>query len=99
MKWLLTFLAGVVLGAGALFIYLREIGQQPGPVTVVSAPAGAAAPAALPPASPTIIGPPDAPLISTDLSQVDLPIRPSAAELALPELVLTDPSAPAPATG
>ena len=25
MKWLLTFLAGILLGAGGLFVYLRQV--------------------------------------------------------------------------
>ena len=39
MKWLLTFLAGVVLGAGGLFIYLRQIPHDAPAVAVVAAPA------------------------------------------------------------
>jgi murein DD-endopeptidase MepM/ murein hydrolase activator NlpD len=98
MKWLLTFLAGVVLGAGSLFIYLREIGQQPGPVTVVSVPAGVTPPSTIPP-QPAVAGTSEAPIITTDLSEATLPLRPSAAELALPDLVLPNPSAAAPASG
>ena len=87
MKWLLTFLAGLLLGAGALFVYLRQVGHvDPQPVvavapstTVVTAPVPAGA----------VIAPgslPAAPVVPTDLSEADLPLRPvqSATEAAMP---------------
>lgn len=85
MKWLLTFLAGALLGAGSLFIYLRQVGYtDPQPVVVVAPAATVAAPAA--PAG-TVIAPgslPAAPVVPTDLSEADLPLRPvqSAADAA-----------------
>ncbi len=77
MKWLLTFLAGLLLGAGGLFGYLRQVGHSdvqpvvavaPCPTVVATTvPAGTAiAPGSLPPA----------PVVPTDLSEADLPLRP-----------------------
>ena len=85
MKWLLTFLAGLLLGAGGLFVYLRQVGhvdQQP-VVAVAPCPAVVSAPAA----AGTTIAPgslPPAPVVPTDLSEADLPLRPvqTAAEVA-----------------
>lgn len=71
MKWILTFIGGALLGAIALFIYLRNVGADapaPAPV-VVTAPVQA--PAAPPPA----VGMP------ADLATAELPIRPSLDEL------------------
>jgi len=74
MKWLLTFVAGAVLGAAALFVFLRQLPQEAAPVVAV-------APAATPAASP---GPmaalPAAPVVQTDLTEADLPLRPAARE-------------------
>jgi murein DD-endopeptidase MepM/ murein hydrolase activator NlpD len=66
MKWLLTFLAGVLLGAGCLFAYLRQIPHD-APVATV-----AAAPALLAPAPATL---PAAPVVQTDLTEADLPLH------------------------
>lgn len=77
MKWILTFLGGALLGALSLFLYLRQIGHdpmQPAPVVV-------AVPAATAPAAPGIAIPPGslpgAPVVATDLSEADLPLRPT----------------------
>jgi murein DD-endopeptidase MepM/ murein hydrolase activator NlpD len=74
MKFIVTFLLGAVLGAASLFVYLRQVGHvDPQPVVVIApavipaAPAGTAiAPGSLPPA----------PVVPTDLSEADLPLRP-----------------------
>jgi murein DD-endopeptidase MepM/ murein hydrolase activator NlpD len=74
MKIIVAFLLGAVLGAASLFVYLRQVGHvdpQPvvvvAPATVPAAPAGAViAPGSLPPA----------PVVPTDLSEADLPLRP-----------------------
>lgn len=74
MKWLMTFLGGALLGALTLFIALRQFGDA-APVTalVVTAPAATAtATPALPAATPSA----DAPIVSTDLTEADLPLRP-----------------------
>jgi murein DD-endopeptidase MepM/ murein hydrolase activator NlpD len=79
MKWLLTFLAGAIIGAGSLFVYLRQIPSEPAPLVTTTAgalpaPAAAPAPAAnLPEASL-----PPAPQVTADLTDVDLPLRPGA---------------------
>jgi murein DD-endopeptidase MepM/ murein hydrolase activator NlpD len=75
MKWLLTFLGGALLGALSLFLYLRQIGHDPlqpapviiaAPATPAAAPGVAIAPGALP----------GAPVVATDLTEADLPLRP-----------------------
>ncbi|NHZ43433.1 M23 family metallopeptidase [Massilia aquatica] len=86
MKWLMTFLAGLVLGAGSLFVYLRTV-PKPADVVVVAPAAtvvaGSAAPAATGVALPSA-DLPGAPVVSTDLTELDLPLRPSMSEVALP---------------
>ena len=90
MRWLLTFLFGVVVGAGGLFVYLREIADAPNPIITD----GGALPA--PPrdlsvsgtaAGGTVAG---EPLVQTDLHEASLPIRPApqstTATSAAPEL-------------
>jgi murein DD-endopeptidase MepM/ murein hydrolase activator NlpD len=81
MKWLLTFLAGIMLGAGGLFVYLRQIPHDAPGVAVV-APVTTPAPAGS--ADPLAASLPSAPVVSTDLTEVDLPLRPSAQEMPLP---------------
>jgi murein DD-endopeptidase MepM/ murein hydrolase activator NlpD len=81
MRWLLTFLAGVLLGAGGLFVYLRQIPHDaPAPAVVV-------APVATPPAAagadPLAASLPPAPVVSTDLTEADLPLRPTQQEIPL----------------
>ena len=93
MKWLLTFLAGVLLGAGGLFVFLRQVPHDApvAPVVaVVTAPAATpAAPAAAPtdPLSATL---PPAPVVSTDLTEADLPLRPTQQEIPMPSDVATE---------
>lgn len=79
MKWLLTFLAGVILGAGGLFVFLRQIPQDAPPAsTVVLAPA-VTAPASAPATVAATL--PAAPVVSTDLTEADLPLRPTQQEI------------------
>jgi murein DD-endopeptidase MepM/ murein hydrolase activator NlpD len=95
MKWLLTFLAGLLLGAGGLFIYLRQIPHDAPASAVV-----AAAPAILPPAAapnPINAALPGAPVVQTDLTELDLPLRPAPQEL--PALNDVAPDAAAKPTG
>ena len=78
MKILLSFLAGALLGALSLFIYLRQIGHdssQPA-ILVATAPAAVAltAPAAPPPPAAAQTA---APVVTTDLSEAELPLRPA----------------------
>lgn len=96
MKWLLTFLAGALLGAGSLFIYLRQVGYtDPQPVVVVAPAATVAAPAGAVIAPGTL---PPAPVVPTDLSEADLPLRPvqSAADVASAASAATSAAAGAP---
>ena len=83
MKWLVTFLLGVVVGAAGLFVYLREIADAPDPI-VTEASAGAPAAAAAPPAPQAAA----ANAMPADLGDAELPIRPAAgaAGAAAPEL-------------
>ena len=89
MKWLVSFLLGVLVGAGGLFFYLREIADAPDPIITD----GGALPA--PPAAPaagtgTGTGMAENALVQTDLVNADLPIRPapqaSTGTPAAPEL-------------
>jgi murein DD-endopeptidase MepM/ murein hydrolase activator NlpD len=81
MKWLLTLIIGAVLGAAGLFVYLRQVPHEAAPVTVVAPgatalPAPEAAPA---PNSAAVINGqlPGAPVVTPDLTEADLPVRPS----------------------
>jgi len=77
MKWILTLVAGVLLGAGGLFAYLRQVAHEaPASAVAVVAPAAGAttATAALP----------VAPVVAADLSEADLPLRPTRQEMSAP---------------
>lgn len=77
MKWILTFIGGTLLGAIALFIYLRNVGSEaPPPVVVAAAATVPAAPVAA--VGATLPAAPDVP---TDLNEADLPLRPAASEV------------------
>jgi murein DD-endopeptidase MepM/ murein hydrolase activator NlpD len=93
MRWLLTFLAGVLLGAGGLFVYLRQIPHE-APATAVVAPA-ATAPASPPAANtdPLAASLPPAPVVTTDLTEADLPLRPTAQDIPVPADVASEPAA------
>jgi murein DD-endopeptidase MepM/ murein hydrolase activator NlpD len=86
MRWLLTFLLGVLVGAGGLFAWLRQMPHEP------PAPAQAANTGSLPaPPGPEIESKlPPAPKVTPDLTELDLPLRPSTAALpagtSVPEL-------------
>lgn len=81
MKWLLSFLAGVLVGAAGLFVYLRQMGHE--------APAGA-------PAAVAASALPPAPVVPSDLTEADLPLRPSAQEIArMRDVASAPPAAPA----
>ena len=85
MKWLMTFLAGALVGAGVLFVFLNEVPEEPAPVAAVAPPppAPAAAPAA--PAAPEAAPPAQGQggsVVQTDLSDTELPMRPSSSALS-----------------
>ena len=77
MRWLLTFLLGVLVGAGGLFAWLHQMPHEPA-ATVQAANTGS-----LPaPAGPDIESKlPPAPKVTPDLTELDLPLRPPAATL------------------
>jgi murein DD-endopeptidase MepM/ murein hydrolase activator NlpD len=92
MKWLLTLIVGAVLGAAGLFVYLRQVPHDTVVATVPTTSAvtttgpAVVAPAAAPaPGSAAAIEPnlPPAPQVPTDLTELDLPIKPTADEAAL----------------
>ncbi|MBA4094900.1 MAG: hypothetical protein C0489_12550, partial [Candidatus Accumulibacter sp.] len=91
MKWLVTFLLGVVVGAGGLFVYLREIADAPNPIITDGGalPAPPSDPPAAAAAAPAAGAAGDR-LVQTDLSDASLPIRPApqstTATAATPEL-------------
>jgi murein DD-endopeptidase MepM/ murein hydrolase activator NlpD len=75
MRWLLTFVLGVLVGAGGLFAWLRQMPHEtPAPAQVVNT-------GALPaPPGPDIESKlPAAPKVTPDLTELDLPLRPSTA--------------------
>jgi murein DD-endopeptidase MepM/ murein hydrolase activator NlpD len=75
MRWLLTFLLGVLVGAGGLFTWLRQVPHE-APATVQAANTGS-----LPaPPGPDIESKlPPAPKVTPDLTELDLPLRPAGA--------------------
>jgi murein DD-endopeptidase MepM/ murein hydrolase activator NlpD len=77
MRWLLTFVLGVLVGAGGLFVWLRQMPHEP------AAPVQAANTGSLPaPPGPDIeSGLPPAPKVTPDLTELDLPLRPSTTML------------------
>ncbi|MES2760001.1 MAG: M23 family metallopeptidase [Pseudomonadota bacterium] len=93
MKWLLTFLAGVLLGAGGLFVFLRQVPHDapPAPVVAVTAPAVAPPAATTDPLAASL---PPAPVVSTDLTEADLPLRPTQQEIPMPADVASAGAAP-----
>ena len=72
MRSIMTFLLGALFGAAGLFLVLRAVPDDPGPVLAGAPPEGGAVPAT------RIEGQlPGAPLVEADLSVLDLPLRPS----------------------
>lgn len=79
MRWLLTFLLGVVVGAGGLFAWLRQLPPRETPQPVLTQ-SGHALPApAAPDPNPIANQLPPAPKVHPDLTEVDLPIKPDPA--------------------
>jgi murein DD-endopeptidase MepM/ murein hydrolase activator NlpD len=74
MRWLLTFLFGVLVGAGGLFVWLRQMPHE-APAPVQAANTGSL-PAPPPPDIESKL--PGAPKVTPDLTEVDLPLRPTA---------------------
>ena len=91
MKWLMTFLAGALVGAGVLFVFLNEVPEEPAPVAAVAPPppapavAPTSAPTSVPPAAPDAAPPGQGQggsVVQTDLSDTELPMRPSSSALS-----------------
>lgn len=82
MRWLMTFLVGALVGAGVLFVILREVPEAPEPAAATApAPAAAPQPAGVPAAR--IEGQlPGAPAVPTDLAESELPVKPESGELS-----------------
>jgi murein DD-endopeptidase MepM/ murein hydrolase activator NlpD len=98
MKWLLTFLIGVLVGAGVLFAYLRQVPHE-APPAVAATHALPAPPAAPDPLAASL---PPAPTVQPDLTEADLPQRPEpvpAAVGAVPNLVTASTSTSTSAPG
>lgn len=91
MRWLLTFLLGVAVGAGGLFAWLHQLPDEPAPNAQAAADTGSLPP----PRGPDIESRlPPAPRVTPDLTELDLPLRPSATALP-PDTAVPAPS-PAP---
>src|SRR4051812_38189942 len=90
MRWLMTFLLGVVVGAGGLFVWLRQMPHE-------TAPAVAANTGSLPaPAGPNLDGQlPPAPKVMPDLTELDLPLRPGGIDQSAASGVAAAPALPA----
>jgi murein DD-endopeptidase MepM/ murein hydrolase activator NlpD len=77
MRWLMTFLLGVVVGAGGLFVWLRQMPHDAVPGVVANT-------GSLPaPPGPNLEGQlPPAPKVMPDLTELDLPLRPAGGDTA-----------------
>jgi murein DD-endopeptidase MepM/ murein hydrolase activator NlpD len=102
MRAILSFIAGAVFGAIALFIYLRQVGisvPPPAPAVTVVAPA-ATVPAATAPGMSLPSASLPAVTVVTDLSEMALPLRPDSSIVtsqAATTPAASAPAAPAPA--
>jgi murein DD-endopeptidase MepM/ murein hydrolase activator NlpD len=87
MRYLLTFLLGVLVGAGGLFAWLRQLPADPAPAVLTAS--GHALPAP-PPAGQKVVQLPPAPRVEPDLTEADLPLAPeptaNAALAQVPEV-------------
>lgn len=97
MKIILTFVAGALFGALALFIYLRQIAQDPAPPAMAASAPAAPAPGAHEDHPDHVAGLPGAPVVQTDLTEADLPLRP--APQAFPAITKPDAGSAAPPAG
>jgi len=87
MRWLMTFVLGVAVGAGGLFVWLRQMPHDP------AAPVGVNTGSLPTPAGPNLEGQlPPAPKVYPDLTEVDLPLRPAGGAAAAPAAAPADTS-------
>ncbi len=72
MKWLITFVLGVLVGAAILFVALQDVPEKPATEVATTAPAAPGIPAS------QIEGQlPPAPVVVPNLEDADLPLRPT----------------------
>ena len=72
MKWLITFILGVLVGAAILFVALQDVPEKPATEVAATAPAVPGIPAS------QIEGQlPPAPVVVPNLEDADLPLRPT----------------------
>ncbi|MBD8632217.1 M23 family metallopeptidase [Oxalobacteraceae sp. CFBP 8755] len=72
MKWLITFVLGVLVGAAILFVALQDVPEKPATEVAATAPAAPGIPAS------QIEGQlPPAPVVVPNLEDADLPLRPT----------------------
>lgn len=79
MKKLMIFVIGVLVGAGVLFVLLRQVPSDPAPEIVNTTPPALQSGI---PASQLEGQLPAAPVVEPDLADADLPLRPEAAPVA-----------------
>lgn len=95
MRWLLTFLLGVLVGAGGLFAWLRQVPHE-GPDIAMRT--GSLPPPRTPDLEGQLPPPPQVqPGPAPDLADLDLPLRPGQGDAAAPATAASAPSAAAPA--
>jgi murein DD-endopeptidase MepM/ murein hydrolase activator NlpD len=75
----MTFLLGVLVGAGGLFVWLRQMPHDPAAAPAVAVNTGAL-PAPPPPAGGIDGKLPPAPQVMPDLTELDLPLRPAGTD-------------------
>jgi peptidoglycan LD-endopeptidase LytH len=95
MRWLLTFFAGVIIGAAGLFVWLRQLPNEPAQPVLTASGHALPAPAAPADTSPMAGQLPPAPSVQPDLTEVDLPLRPDpevkSAVASVPDLAAAKP--------
>lgn len=69
MKWLITFIIGALVGAAILFVALQDVPETPAPAVTAAAPGI--------PASQIDGQLPPAPVVTPNLEDADLPLRPT----------------------
>lgn len=78
MRWLMTFLLGVLVGAAGLFVWLRQMPHEPAaPAVAVNT---GSLPAPTPPRNNLEGKLPPAPEVLPDLTELDLPLHPAATD-------------------
>ncbi len=95
MKWLLTLIVGVLIGAAGLFVYLRQMPHDAAPAIIAPGATALPAPAAPPvPPAPNSAAVLDSQLptvapVAPNLTEADLPLRPTDTP-SLPNVAASD---------